>query len=450
MSRIYGMRSGGDLYFSTLSWLRPVLLLMSLLALHIAAQDRVVANLGQEDQLPVLRQDDRPVADADLLPVLTMLNGQHSLDRVRPPGVTVVGVPNRMGATLQGRSLVVTVGVVLRTEAVMTPDRAGMATVLTVLPSAILQGAPPATLPFRSARSSRRGTRSPAPMLPAASGPLPLLRFVMAGGTVYFDDNNGVSVRQSEVSYPAPGTELVLGGMQIGTSAALLLQAACVLQQGVCQSIDGNPLTTDAITADLPGGLTSAIAFSLAGAPVASSGQTGVRGLGGFFESRYRLHAGDLRLVTDAVVPVQEPFLPAADDEMLLRGEVLQVDSALLSDGTGLVGRSLVSVTKILRSSASAPLRERTLEVVQRGGLLRRRDGSVLGALPENERLLVEGGDYFLSVGRTTDNRWEVRSAWRVVNGKVFVMEAPRTLVVSSNAYAGTLETFVSGLHIEK
>ncbi len=412
----------------------------------LLAQDKVVAG-GFAESLPVLRQDNRPVADADLLPVLSLLNGQHALDRVRPPGVTPVSLPDAMGSAIRGNAAVVVVGTVMRTEAVLTPDRTGMATVLTVMPSAILQGAPTTATSGAAARRRVRvlggGPAPPPPPQARVSGPLLSLRFVLAGGTIFFDDNNGMMVRQTGVRYAAPGTELVLAGAQTNGSTALLLQAACALRQGRCESIDGNPLTNDAISAGLPGGLAAAQAFSVAGAPVASADRTGVRGLARYFEDRYRLRAGDLRAYPDVVVPLREPFVPAEADALLVRAEVRQGESALLTDGTGVVTTSLVAVTKTIWTSG-APVRARTLDVVQRGGLLRKPDGSMLGALEEKERPLVEGGDYFLSLGRTEDNRWELRQAWCVVDGKVFAMDAPRTVALGASASVGTVESFLA------
>ncbi len=55
----------------------------------------------------------------------------------------------------------------------------------------------------------------------------------------------------------------------------------------------------------------------------------------------------------------------------------------------------------------------------------------MLPALTATQQPLVEGGVYFLTVGRTSDNRWELRAAWRIVEDQVFGLDRPRNMVTA-------------------
>ena len=412
------------------------------------AQDHVTAT-GTQSFLPELHAD-RPLPDRDLAMALQLFNGQNVLNRDRTIGV----FERPLAPSLRprgGQQAFLAEGVVLRSDAFITPDFNGVATVLTVLPSAIL--AMPDWYPPPAVRSlpPRRGVVAPTlPPRPAVS----TLRFVLAGGTIYFDDNNGAKVRQTGVRYPAPGEALIFFGETIAgqnssqpPSSVLLLAGACALQGRACMSIDGNPMNSDTLAAQIPGGLDTALAFHLAGAAIADPTREGIRGLAGSLESRYNLGIGDLRKQAGPELPMNIPFAPATADETFVRAHVLETDASLTLGGLGVLTHTLVGVDRILMG----PLpKEHTIDVVQRGGFVSK-DDSVLAALTTAEYPLVEGGDYFLTVGRTSDNRWELRSAWRVIHDQVFSLDRSRTQTVSRDgtAYWKSTAAFLKTLGLQ-
>ena len=213
-------------------------------------------------------------------------------------------------------------------------------------------------------------------------------------------------------------------------------------------SIDGNAMNSDALAARIPGGLDTALAFNLAGAAIASPTREGIRGLAGSLEGRYNLGVGDLRKQPGPEIPMTIPFAPATADETFVRAHVLESDASLTLGGLGVVTHTLVGVDRVLMG----PLpKEHTIDIVQRGGLLRKDDGTVLSALTAAEYPLVEGGDYFLTVGRTSDNRWELRSAWRVIHDQVFSLDRARVQMVSRDgtSYWKSTDAFLKTLGVQ-
>ena len=392
-------------------------------------QDHVAAG-ATESVLPELRGD-RPMPDRDLALALRLFNGQNVLDnKDRTVGMVDRAVPLSLHPR-GGQTAVIAEGVVLRTDAFLAPDLGGMVTVLTVLPSTMLTM--PAWFPPAAQRTAapRKGSFVPVvPPRPTGS----TLRFALAGGTVYFDDNNGAKVRQTGVRYPAAGEALVFFGETIQgedrsqpPSSVLLLAGACSLQGQRCMSIDGSATVSDALAAQVPGGMVTAEAFSFAGAAIANPNREGIRGVAGSLEGRYNLGIGDLRKQAGPEIPMT-PFAPATADETFVRAHVLETDAALTLGGLGVVTHTLVGVDRMLMGAMP---KEHTIDVTQRGGLLWKDSGIVLPALLPAQYPLVEGGDYFLTVGRTSDNRWELRSAWRVVDDQVFSLDRLRTQVVA-------------------
>jgi hypothetical protein len=431
----------------------PRLLFAMLCALLLPAvglgQDHVTAT-ATDSVLPGLHGD-RPPPDRDLAIAFRLFNGQSALNsRDRSLGVVERVLPLSLRPRV-GASTVIAEGVVLRTDAFLAPDLNGMITVLTVLPSAML--AMPGNYPAAAQAGPASRRRAPA----SAAAPRPAgttLRFALAGGTIYFDDNNGADVRQAGVRYPAPGEALIFFGETIAAddsartpSSVLLLTGACAPQGQQCSSIDGNPLTSDALTTAVPNGLRTAAAFSLAGAPIADAESEGVRGLGASVEARYNLGIGDLRAL-DGPEIFMPPFAAATADELLVRGHILQNEADLTVGGLGVVTVSTVAVDRTLVGTGP---KERTMSVTQRGGLLWKDSSVILPALFPAQYPLAEGGDYFLAMGHTSDNRWELRSAWRVVGDRIFSLDRPRTQLFlrNDNAYSMSVDAFLRklGLH---
>lgn len=412
------------------------------------AQDHVIAN-GTSSVLPELHGD-KPFLDRDLQIALRQFNGQNSMDmRDRSLGVVDRVLPNTLNS--RGQAALIAEGVVLHTEAYITPDKNGVVTVFTVLPTVILRepsGFPPAP-PGAPANRRRTPAALPTPPRPAGS----TLRLAMPGGTVYFDDNNGATVRQSGVRYPAPGESLVFFAETMGGSAGdppssvLRLTAACALQDQACLSIDGNPAHSDALTAGIPGGLAAALAYNNAGAPIADGTSEGVRGLASSLEVRYNLGQGRLLDLPGPEV-VMPPFAPARESETFLRVRILKNDASVTVGGLGIV---MTATAAIETSYTGAVPGGKTLDIVQRGGLLWKNNNTLLSALTASQQPLVEGGTYFVAIGRTIDNRWELQYAWRIVNDQVFAMDRPRSLPLAHDAtfYWKTTDTFLKahGLH---
>ena len=388
-----------------------------------------VSGAGDNSVIPVLRGE-RPTLDRDLQMALQLFNGQNALDmRSRTVGVVEQELPDSLlQQSDDDLNDFIAEGVVLRTDAYLAPDHTGMVTVLTVLPTAILRSPP--SFPPPVARQARRGPFVPIPPpRPAGS----TLRFAMAGGTVYFDDNNGATLRQAGVRYPGPGESLLLFGETIGGehgqpgSSVLQLTAACAMQGATCTSIDGDPVSSDMLTDQVPGGMTTAHAYDAAGAPIADRSHEGIRGVAGVLEGRYNLGQGDVRLLAGPEIALP-PFMPAAADEIVVRARVLSSDATLTLGGLGVVTRSIAAVDKLYSGTLPG---ERTLDITQRGGLLWKDDSTVLAAMSPAQQPLVEGGDYFLQVGRTSDNRWELRAAWRVVDDEVFALDRSRASAIT-------------------
>jgi hypothetical protein len=419
--------------------------------LPLAAQAQGhVSGAGDNSVIPVLRGE-RPTLDRDLQMALQLFNGQNALDMSsRTVGVVEQELPDSLlQQSADDFNDFIAEGVVLRTDAYLAPDRTGMVTVLTVLPTAILR-APP-SFPPPVVRQARRGPFVPVPPpRPAGS----ILRFAMAGGTVYFDDNNGATLRQAGVRYPAPGESLMLFGQTIGGengqpgSSVLQLTAACVLQRATCASIDGDPVSSDMLTDQVPGGITTAQAYNAAGAPIADRSREGMRGVAGSVESHYNLGQGDVRLLAGPEIAMP-PFVPAAAGETVVRAHVLSSDATLTLGGLGVVTRAIAAVDKLYSGTLPG---ERTLDITQRGGLLWKDGSTVLAALNPAQQPLVESGDYFLVVGRTTDNRWELREAWRVVDDEVFALDRSRAMAVKrdSSSYWESTAAFLKAHGVEE
>ncbi len=326
-------------------------------------------------------------------------------------------------------------------DALPDADRTGVVTVITVLPSAILQM--PANYPPGSVTGQRRPGQQPQqgpPQTPST------LRFVLAGGAIYFDENNGLAVQQSGVNYPGAGDSLVFFGKTLpqDNSSVLILTNACALMDGHCVSIDGNPMLSDTLTAQLPGGLTTAEAFSMVGAPVADSTDEGVRGLAQQLEGRYNLGIGDVRQHAGPEIPMLRQYTPASLYETVVRAQVLSTEATITVGGGGIVSHSVVSVEQVL-SSPEGGQRARTMEVTERGGFLRASEDEVMAAFAPAQMPLVAGGDYYLALGLTSDNRWELRASWRIVGDEVFAMDRLRTAARTRNqgSYWQTTEDFL-------
>lgn len=394
------------------------------------AQDHVLGS-GSQSVIPELRGD-RHNIDRDLQIALRVFNGQNALD-MRNRSVGVVDRPISLNLRANAVNSVTAEGVVLRTDAYLAPDKNGMVTVLTVLPTVILRA--PAGFPSSSVVSNRfsgghRSEIAPAPSPPPQGS---ILRFVMAGGTVYFDDNNGATLRQPGVRYPAPGENLVFFGETIGggptepTSAVLLLKNACAPQGRACASIDGSAISSDALATNLSGGMATIQAYNATGAAIADYAQEGIRGLAPLLEGHYNLGQGDLRRLSGPEIEMP-PFTPAEADQAFVRAHILRSDANLTTGGLGVVTTSVAAVQKVYQGTTP---RERTMDIVQRGGLLWKDSNVVLAALTAAQQPLAEGGDYFLTVGRTNDNRWELRAAWRIVDDQVFALDRPRAMAIS-------------------
>jgi hypothetical protein len=397
----------------------------------VAQAQAHVSGSGDRSVIPVLRGE-RPTLDRDLQMALQLFNGQNALDmRSRTVGVVERELPDSLlQQSDDDFNEFIAEGVVLRTDAYLAPDRTGMVTVLTVLPTAILRSPP--SFPPPAARQVRRGPFVPIqPPRPSGS----TLRFAMAGGRVYFDDNNGATLRQAGVRYPGPGESLLFFGQTIGGengqpgSSVLQLTAACAMQGATCTSIDGDPVSSDMLTDQVPGGMTTAHAYDAAGAPIADRSREGMRGVAGSVESHYNLGQGDVRLLAGPEIAMP-PFVPAAANETVVRAHVLSSDATLTLGGLGVVTRSIAAVDKLYSGALPG---ERTLDITQRGGLLWKDGSTVLAALNPSQQQLVEGGDYFLTVGRTSDNRWELRAAWRVIDDEVFALDRSRTMAVTQD-----------------
>lgn len=417
------------------------------------AQDHVIAN-GTTSVLPELHGD-KPFLDRDLQTALKLFNGQNAFDmRDRSVGVVERSLPSNMRS--RGDGGLVAEGVVLRTEAFITPDKSGVVTVLTVLPTVILRepsGFPPPA-PSNTSASRRRlppNALPPPPIPPRPAGST--LRFAMAGGTVYFDDNNGAKVRQAGVRYPAPGESLIFFSDTISgdhtdpPSSVLRLTGACSLQDNACLSIDGSPIHSDALTAGIPGGLAAAQAYNIANAPIADNTEEGIRGLASSLEVHYNLGQGSLRAVSGPEIDMP-PFTPANADTAFLRARILKSDASLTVGALGLIMTATAGIEKVYAGTLPSG---KTLDIVQRGGLLWKSSSILLSAFTATQQPLVDGGTYYLAVGRTIDNRWELLYAWRIVNDQVFAMDRPRSLPFSLDAacYWKSTDTFLKahGLH---
>ncbi|WP_047491876.1 hypothetical protein [Terriglobus sp. TAA 43] len=394
------------------------------------AQDHVLGS-ASKSVIPELRGD-RHNLDRDLQIALRTFSGQNSLD-MRNRSVGVVDRPIAGTLHTNASTDVIAEGVVLRTDAYLAPDKNSMVTILTVLPTVILKA--PAGFPNSPTGSNRSSVRH-RDVLPAAPPPPSqgsTLRFALAGGTVYFDDNNGATVRQTGVRYPGPGENLVffgqtiVGGPSDPPSAVLLLRSACSPQDHTCASIDGNVANSDALMARLPYGIATVQAYNATGAAIADASREGIRGWAASLEVHYNVGQGDIRKLSGPEIDIP-PFTPSAMDESFVRAHILRSDAHLTTGGLGVVTNSVAAVDKVYQGLQP---RERTIDVTQRGGLLWKDSSVVMAALTPTQQPLVEGGDYFLTVGRTLDNRWELRAAWRVVDDQVFALDRPRSVAVS-------------------
>lgn len=393
------------------------------------AQDHVSGS-ASKSVIPELRGD-RHNLDRDLQVALRTFIGQNAFD-MRSRSIGVVDRPIADSLRTNAPTDVIAEGVVLRTDAYMAPDKNSVVTILTVLPTVILKA--PAGFLNPSGASNRSTTRHrdvlPAPP-PAAQGST--LRFALAGGTVYFDDNNGATVRQTAVRYPGPGENLVFFGQTIVSgpsdppSSVLLLKSACSPQDRTCASIDGNVASSDALMARLPFGMATVGAYNATGAAIADASREGIRGWAASLEVHYNVGQGDLRRLSGPEIDMP-PFTPSAMDESFVRAHILRSDAHLTTGGLGVVTNSVAAVDKVYQGLQP---RERTIDITQRGGLLWKDSSVVMAALTPTQQPLVEGGDYFLTVGRTLDNRWELRAAWRVVDDQVFAMDSPRAIAIT-------------------
>jgi len=393
------------------------------------AQDHVPGS-GYQSVIPELRSD-RYNIDRDLQIALRAFNGQNALG-MNNRSVGVVDRSISLNLRTNAVSDVIAEGVVLRTDAYLAPDKNGMVTVLTVLPAVILRA--PAGFPSPSVVSNRlSGRRNEMVPAPSPSPQGSILRFAMAGGTIYFDDNNGATLRQPGVRYPAPGENLVFFGETIGggptepSSAVLLLKNACAPQGRACASIDGSAISSDALATNLSGSMATVQAYSATGAAIADPTREGVRGLAPLLEGHYNLGQGDLRRLSGPEIAMP-PFTPAEADQSVVRAHILRSDANLTTGGLGVITTSVAAVEKVYQGTTP---RERTMDIVQRGGLLWKDSSVVLAALTTAQQPLVEGGDYFLTLGRTNDNRWELRAAWRIVDDQVFALDRPRGMAIS-------------------
>ncbi|MEZ2347804.1 hypothetical protein [Terriglobus sp. RCC_193] len=395
------------------------------------AQDHVTGS-GYQSVIPELRGD-RLNIDRDLQIALRTFNGQNSLD-MNNRSVGVVDRSIAGSLRTNASTDVIAEGVVLRTDAYLAPDKNSMVTVLTVLPTVILRA--PAGFPNSPTMSNRSSGRH-REVIPAAPPPPPppgsALRFALAGGTVYFDDNNGATVRQTGVRYPGPGENLVFFGQTIvgsptePPSAVLLLKSACAPQENTCASIDGNPIHSDELTARVHGGMATVKAYNATGAAIADSVREGIRGWAASLEGHYNVGQGDIRRLPGPEIDMP-PFTPSSTDESFVRAHILRSDANITTGGLGIVTDSVAAVDKVYQGMKP---RERTIDITQRGGLLWKDSRVVLTALTATQQPLVEGGDYFLTVGRTNDNRWELRAAWRIIDDQVFVLDRPRGMAIS-------------------
>lgn len=274
----------------------------------------------------------------------------------------------------------------------------------------------------------------------------------MAGGTVYFDDNNGATLRQPGVRYPAPGESLIFFSELMGNAgdpptSVLRLTGACALQAQSCQSIDGSPAHSDALTTGIPGGIAAAQAYNLAGAPIADNTQEGIRGLASSLEGRYNLGQGNLRAVPGPELDMP-PFTPASEGKAFLCVHILKSDASLTVGALGLVMMATAAIEKVYAGTLPSG---KTLDIVQRGGFLWKNNTTLISALASTQQPLVDGGTYYLTVGRTSDNRWELQSAWRIVDDQVFAMDRPRGLPFTPDAtfYWKSTNAFLKthGLH---
>lgn len=416
------------------------------------AQDAVIAN-GTTSVIPELHGD-KPFLDRDLQNGLRQFNGQNTLGSLtRSVGVVDRTIPSSMVSHRQPS--LIAEGVVLHTEAYITPDKNGMVTILTVLPTLILRqpngypppppSAPPAP---RLPLGQHRTPPPPIPPRPAAS----TLRVALAGGTVYFDDNNGATLRQPGIRYPAPGESLIVFAELMGNAgdpptSVLRLLDACSLHDNACASIDGNPNHSDALAQAIPDSMDAAAAYNVANAPIADTASEGVRGLASSLEGRYNLGQGSLRNVPGPEISMP-PFAAASENEAFLRVHILKSDATLTVGALGVVMTATAAIDKVYAGTLPSG---KTLDIVQRGGFLWKNNTTLLSALASTQQPLVDGGTYYLAVGRTTDNRWELQYAWRVINDKVFAMDRPRglTYTPTSAFYWKSTNDFLKqhGLH---
>lgn len=427
--KTHGGRSGFERYTAATVKRFHIFVIAFVMPFVALAQDHVQGS-GYKSVIPELRGD-RVNIDRDLQVALRTFIGQNSLD-MRNRSVGVVDRSIAGSLRTNASTDLIAEGVVLRTDAYLAPDKNSVVTVLTVLPTVILKT--PAGFPSPSVASNRSSGRHrdalPAPPPPPQGS---TLRFAMAGGTVYFDDNNGATVRQPGVRYPGPGENLVffgetiVGGPTDPPSAVLLLKSACSPQDHTCASIDGSAVNSDALMARLPYGMTTVGAYNATGAAIADASREGVRGWAASLEGHYNVGQGDIRRLSGPEIDMP-PFTPSATDESFVRVHILRSDANLTTGGLGVVTNSVAAVNKVYQGMRP---RERTIDITQRGGLLWKDGSVVMAALTPTQQPLVEGGDYFLTLGRTDDNRWELRTAWRIVDDQVFALDRPRSMAIS-------------------
>lgn len=432
--KTHGGRSGFERYTAATVRRFHIFVIAFVMPFVALAQDHVSGS-GYNSVIPELRGD-RLNIDRDLQVALRTFNGQNSLD-MRNRSVGVVDRPIAGSLHTNASADLIAEGVVLRTDAYLAPDKNSVVTVLTVLPTVILRE--PAGFPNSSGVPNRSTTRHRDVLSAAAPPPQgSTLRFAMAGGTVYFDDNNGATVRQTAVRYPGPGENLVffgqtiVGGPTDPPSAVLLLRSACSPQDRTCASIDGNAVNSDALMARLPYGMSTVQAYNATGAAIADASREGIRGWAASLEVHYNVGQGDIRRLVGPEIDMP-PFAPSTMDESFVRAHILRSDANLTMGGLGVVTNSVAAVDKVYQGLRP---REGTMDITQRGGLLWKDGTGMLAALTPTQQQLVEGGDYFLTVGRTLDNRWELRAAWRVVDDQVFAMDRPRSVAISHDGGA--------------
>jgi len=377
-----------------------------------ATQAELVSGRASEDDLPATIPFSQ-LPDSDLDSVARLFNGQHTIDIIPPINSVRKDIPvsSWVGNTGIRSSEIVFTGVVSRSDAYIAPDRTGVFSVFTIVPTAIL--------------------------LNAHRAPIgPLLRVALAGGIVSFAEQNETVVRQKGLRFPSIGSSFVFFAHSVPGSTTLLLNGACSPSGGACISLDNNSTVADLMLTRLGHLATAAQAFDLQGAPIAESDPgSALDSVAESVQSRYSWDVGDLRnfgrpLLMETNVNTSTG-VPHLANEALLHITVLSSASSITLDGTGLFARYTTNISDVLWVPKGTVLSRTTnTEIYQRSGLLRTED-AVTVVSAANLPPLVEGGEYFVRIARTPDNRWDLHGAWRVVNGEVFALNQPHSTLLS-------------------